>query len=82
MSPADAAAAVDGQHLPGDVGRIGGEVQAGARDFLAEPARLSAVRWMIFSCSASSSPSSGHMTGPGATALTRTCGPISRARAW
>jgi hypothetical protein len=45
----------------------------------AEPARLSAVRWVIFSCSARSTPSSGHITGPGATAFTRTCGPSSRA---
>ena len=34
---------------------------------------------MIFSCSAASSPSAGHITGPGATAFTRTCGPSSRA---
>jgi hypothetical protein len=47
----------------------------------AEPARLRAVRLMIFSCSARSMASAGHSTGPGATALTRTCGPSSRASA-
>src|SRR5207253_1375612 len=44
------------------------------------PRRFSAVRAVIFASSASSSPSSGHRTGPGATAFTRTCGPSSRAR--
>ena len=45
----------------------------------AVPARLSAVRSMISACSALSRPSSGHKTGPGAMAFTRTCGPNSRA---